>query len=223
VRARERRPQRRRVDLPGRCSTHSIPPLCGPARPRTVLPAHRHIVCHVPVPPSTAPKKLHNEDRKCLQVGRGWFSRRMPRTQRPEPCFHFGLRPSTSPSGTGKTVWFTPQSVRIYAYDQCPGQDSTCARGSERVAVQAPDLRKHARRCPVRARTGHSRVRSAGSAAEQCGLWRRRATWSRPEDHPLQDSGRSYQLRLCCAGKRGLAIRRRRGRDVGLVCGAVGP
>ena len=68
VRARERRPQRRRVDLLGRCPTHSIRPLCGPARPRTVLPAHRHIVCHVPVPPSTAPKKLHNEDRKCRLV-----------------------------------------------------------------------------------------------------------------------------------------------------------
>ena len=97
--AREGRPQRRRVDLLGRCPTHSIRPLCGPARPRTVLPAHRHIVCHVPVPPSTAPKKLHHEDRKCLQVVRGWFSRRMPRTQRPEPCF-LGLSPSTSPSGT---------------------------------------------------------------------------------------------------------------------------
>jgi hypothetical protein len=51
VRAREGRPQRRRVDLLGRCPTHSIRPLCGPARPGTVLPAHGHIVCHVPVPP----------------------------------------------------------------------------------------------------------------------------------------------------------------------------
>jgi hypothetical protein len=104
-----------------------------------------------------------------------------------------------------------------------PGRIRPALVAPERVAVQAPDLRKHARRCPVRARIGHSRVRSAGSAAEQCGLWRRRATWSRPEDHPLLDSGRSYRLRLRCAGKRGLAIRRRCGRDVGLVCGAVGP
>ena len=50
--------------------------------------------------PSTAPKKPHNDDRNCLQVARGWCSRQMSRTQRPEPCFHFGLRPSASPSGT---------------------------------------------------------------------------------------------------------------------------
>ena len=93
VRARERRPQRRQVGSLGRCPTHSIRRPCGPARPRTIRPAHRHVVCHVPVPPSTAPKKLHNEDRKCLQVVRGWCSRRMPRTQRPEPCFLSGSGP----------------------------------------------------------------------------------------------------------------------------------
>jgi hypothetical protein len=51
ARARERRSQRHRVELLGRCATHAIRPRCGPVLRRTVLPAHRHVVCHAPVLP----------------------------------------------------------------------------------------------------------------------------------------------------------------------------
>jgi hypothetical protein len=156
--------------------------------------------------------------RYCLPVS--WGFRRLG------PCCRAWIRrgignasASAQVTGSGPCRVKIVKEFEFVLLTSAPGRIRPALAAPERVAVQAPDLRKHARRCPVRARTRHSRVRSAGSAAEQCGLWRRRATWPRPEDHPLQDSGRSYRLRLCCAGKRGLAIRRQRGRDVGLVCG----
>jgi len=49
MRARERHPQRPRVNLLG-CCAHSARPLRGRALARTVRPAHRYVVCHAPGP-----------------------------------------------------------------------------------------------------------------------------------------------------------------------------
>ena len=44
-------PSGRRVERLRRCAAHAARPLCGPGLPRTIRPAHGHVVCHAPVLP----------------------------------------------------------------------------------------------------------------------------------------------------------------------------
>jgi hypothetical protein len=125
MRARERHPQRPRVNLLG-CCAHSARPLRGPALARTVRPAHRYVVCHAPGPSVNSNAKASPSRRQA----RASSSPALREQGRPPASSHCRAICTVVPGAPGRPGTKVPSRGRVRA--GVPGR-KVLLRGHDRL------------------------------------------------------------------------------------------